>query len=398
MQEPERGIARVLYRLRTQGPQWIIRRVSSEWTLPTTLPGRLIHRVCRLLLGSGYALFRARTRWKIERSDTAATLFAFYDLKVEPVTFDVTFFLVAADLERRRQGLKDIHVVFVPGPGNGLRTEMADYELVVDFEARRWRLHNILIDAVSFLSACSGFSVLGSRAEAEAVVAIAAQRKYPLGYEPHLPGAFHPRDFLVPARKKVRPIGVLHATSQGLRYVDQWIAGHAKGRRLLAVTLRDYEFGAARNSDLSAWGDFVRQLDRRVWCPVFILDTERACDRIPEALQLFEVMLAASWNLHLRMALYERAWLNLGVNNGPMSLCWMNDQSRYITFKMATPSVAQSTVAFQLSRGFEPGQSLPFATPFQKFVWEDDSFDVINKEFLRMVKQIEDMSGTRDTV
>jgi hypothetical protein len=89
------------------------------------------------------------------------------------------------------------------------------------------------------------------------------------------------------------------------------------------------------------------------------------------------------------MALYERAWLNMGVNNGPMGLCWLNDQTRYITFKMVTPTVAQTTVEFNRSRGFEPNESLPFATPLQKWVWEDDTVEVIRREFQSMVAVIE---------
>ena len=33
------------------------------------------------------------------------------------------------------------------------------------------------------------------------------------------------------------------------------------------------------------------------------------------------------------MALYERAFLNLGVNNGPMGLAWLNEKVRYATLK-----------------------------------------------------------------
>ena len=62
---------------------------------------------------------------------------------------------------------------------------------------------------------------------------------------------------------------------------------------------------------------------------------------------------------------------------------------------MVTPSVSQTTVAFNRSRGFEPNQSLPFATAFQRWVWEDDSLDVIEREFQQMVARVENASLSR---
>ncbi len=164
---------------------------------------------------------------------------------------------------------------------------------------------------------------------------------------------------------------------------------------MITITLRDYEYNPGRNSNVAAWAEFARRLDPCVWMPVFVLDTERTLDEAQLAIRGFTVFREVAWNVGLRMALYERAWLNLGVNNGPMALCWLNDRTRYITFKMVTPGVAGSTVVFNRSRGFEPNQSLPFATPYQKWVWEEDGLEVIEREFQRMVGRIENASHSQ---
>ncbi len=78
-------------------------------------------------------------------------LFAFYDLKVAPVTFDFVWFLAAAD---RRSGLKSTHVVIVPGPQKGGRRERDDYNAVIDAEMRQARIHNILVQACRVLPSC----------------------------------------------------------------------------------------------------------------------------------------------------------------------------------------------------------------------------------------------------
>src|SRR4029453_9096309 len=88
--------------------------------------------------------------------DAARTLFAFYDLQVSPITFDFLWFLVGADLERRRRGLEAVHVVIVPGRASGLRRERDDYEGVVDAEARTQRISNILFPACALLPTAAG--------------------------------------------------------------------------------------------------------------------------------------------------------------------------------------------------------------------------------------------------
>ena len=74
----------------------------------------------------------------------------------------------------------------------------------------------------------------------------------------------------------------------------------------------------------------------------------------------------AAINLGLRMALYERAYVNLGVNNGPMGLCWLNDRTRYVTFKMLTDAVPQTTPEYMRHLGYEIGEQLPGAKPWQQ--------------------------------
>ena len=99
--------------------------------------------------------------------------------------------------------------------------------------------------------------------------------------------------------------------------------------------------------------------------------------------------------LGLRMALYERAYLNLGVNNGPMGLCWLNDRTRYITFKMLSAAAPHTTSEYMEFLGFKIGESLPFATPWQQWVWQDDELDVIESAFAAMLRRLEPSSEAK---
>lgn len=310
----------------------------------------------------------------------ADTLLAFYDLKVSPITFDFLWFLAAADLTRRRVGARSVHVVVVPGTSDGVRIERDDYEDVISPDARRLRLFNLTIPATALLPSISGLTLAGTRAEA-ALLRRAATHVYPVGYETALPSFMHPSECLNAARTDGAEIAVLRAPRAALDALDQWLAPRLGERRLIVITLRHYAYMPARNSSIAEWTSFARSLDPKQFFVVFVPDTNQTLG-LPTEFEGITVFGEAAWNLVLRMALYERAFINLGINNGPMGLCWLNARTRYITLRMRTESVPQTTLAYTSSLGFEPYRSLPFATPFQKLLWDEpDTAEVIRREF-----------------
>ncbi len=320
----------------------------------------------------------------------ARTLLAFYDLKVAPATFDFLWFLAGADLRRRVVGADNVHVVIVPGPHKGVRRETDDYESVIASDARRLRVFNIIVPAVALLPSASGLTLAGTRAEA-ARIRDMATHVYPQEYEPSLPTYGLPSDALEHSRGGETEIAVLRAQQTALDAIDRWLAPRLNCRRLVVVTVRLYEYMEARNSSVAEWAAFVRGLNRDEWLPVIVPDTNQTLDLPHSDLEGIEVFGEAAWNLPLRMALYQRAYLNLGVNGGPMGLCWLNSETRYITFRMLTPSVPQTTPEHMRSLGSEPGQSLPFATSFQRWLWDEpDKAAVIRRQFDIMVAKIQE--------
>jgi hypothetical protein len=212
---------------------------------------------------------------------------------------------------------------------------------------------------------------------------------YPAHYEPSLPVAHLPTELLACRSDQNEQIGILRSPTQGLRYVERWMGPRLSGKKLITITLRNYGFMPARNSNLEAWAAFAHRLDSARYLPVFVLDTELTLDPLPSALTGFEVFREASWNVWLRMALYESSYLNLGVNTGPLFMCVLNAKTRVLIFKMITPEAPQATEEFLVKLGYRIGGQLPFATPFQRLIWEDDTLETIEREFSRMVDQIE---------
>lgn len=379
--------------VRAEGLGWVLRRL--RYRTPHTPAGRAVHTGFRRLIGLMLEAPRAiRRRLGAAPAADADTLYAFYDLQVAPISYDVSWFASTADRARRRMGLSRLHFVIVPGVKNGLREERKAYESVVDASVRLWRLHNIVVPILTLVPSFAGLSITPSRDAAGALRAAAGGRVYPAHYEPALPVAHWPSELLTELGEPGEEIGVLRSSVQGLRYVERWLASRLKGRRLVTITIRDYNFMPSRNSNLEAWASFARRLDVTQYLPVFVLDTERTLDTLPAPLAGFEIFREASWNLWLRMALYEVSYLNLGVNNGPLFMCVHNARTRVLIFKIVTPSAPQTTEELMATLGFKIGGQIPFATPFQRLVWENDNLETIEREFVRMTRLIGE-SGAR---
>ena len=106
-------------------------------------------------------------------------LYAFYDLGVAPITFDFLWFLVGAELERKRRSLSSVHAVIVPGPRDGLRKENPELERSLDPATRRGRIINLLVPACALLPTLSGVTLAGSREQADRLVEAAANAVFP---------------------------------------------------------------------------------------------------------------------------------------------------------------------------------------------------------------------------
>jgi hypothetical protein len=380
----DRRLGTLLRKARTRGLGWVWRRLVAEARTPDTPVGRRLAPAARALALAWAAPGRTLARITADPAVGADTLFLIYDLEVAPVTFDLVIALALADADRRRAGLGRLRVVFVPGPLDGLRFEPEDYARAVPADARRWRLHHLLTPMCWLAPACAGVTVAASRAEAAALFRTQVDHHHPPAYLPAVPRA--PDNAEVTRRAAAgEDLACLAAPPAARAHVAAWLAARAEGRAPVTVTLRGYGYMADRDSDRAAWAGFVAGLDRRRFLPILVPDLDQAAavddPLFPDVARFPE----AVWNLHLRMALYEAAHVNLGVNGGPMALCWFNPRCRYLLFKQVVEGAPQTTLAAFLALGFQPGIDPPFAGPGQRWVWAPDDQPTIEAAFARFI-------------
>ncbi|MCC6779451.1 MAG: hypothetical protein IT537_22955 [Hyphomicrobiales bacterium] len=378
----------VVDKVKVRGWRWAWQRLCRELHYPETTQGVNLRRInagIYAIVAHGLLLLPALVLRLVGRR----TLTLFYDLDVAPVTFDVIDYLMVAELERRRRGLARIHVVIVPGRADGLRAETPEYEAAVDHAMRRWRLHNLVVPLLSLLPTCSGYTLCSSRRQATVLRLLTSGAVHPPSYWPAFPKVPLRRLLFDAARAGVPIFPGLQVPEQGLRYVRAWLSTYAADRRAVVITLRQYGYSPARNSNMAAWIDFARRLDKRRYVPVFVLDIATTMERPVPELEEFMIFREAPFNMTMRAALYQMAWLNICQAHGPTELMWYNEQCRYLIF-FTLGSSPETQAEFLRGYGMEPGETPAFARPHQRWVWAPDDLPNIEREFLAMANAIDD--------
>jgi len=381
-------VRRALIRLKNRGVRSSLQRVVEEISTPTTATGRCFRIIAKGLTWPFSILRAICFRLLTAKLPNRKTLYAFYDLQVEAVSFDFLWFLAGAELARLKYGKERIQVVIVPprtglddanGSDGSIETSATRGPPLAP-NSRDWRIHNVLLQAITLLPSAVGGILCADRREAS-LIRQYASRVYPYGYSVAFPRYHSPGECIAAGTAGSQTVACLRAPPQAQKYVGQWMADRTDGRRVISITLREYAVAPGRNSTKDAWIAFAREISDAGYLPVFVRDTEVALVEDDPIDTEFLVFQEAAWSIPLRAAFYEACYLNMGVNNGPMAICWLDSEVRYLTFKMVSSASSDTTSAAYRARGIEPYQPFSFARPAQQTVWEDDDIQTLRDEF-----------------
>jgi hypothetical protein len=326
-----------------------------------------------------------------QTSDQVETLQVFYDLKWYPVSFDLAYFLMSAEVARADRGLRQMSLVFVP-QYDAIRPDVppdtTDWDLATHIA---WRFGHICLPVVSMFPTLIGFRVAPHRAEALAQWT-AAKHQFPDRKDPtNLPCAslntYYRTAFArvhANPEKYQRP----RALAELVAAVNESFAEHRRGRRLIVITLRHTRFSSSRNSNIKAWMKFASNLDATRYFPLFVPDTDTAFTADYGEWNS-RCVREAAFDLNLRMALYEAAWLNLSASSGAFGFATLNDRCRTLGFNFVVSGASEASSASLEAFGFPIGKDPLYATQFQHWVWEEDEYPVIVREFAKMAEIIE---------
>jgi tetratricopeptide (TPR) repeat protein len=329
-----------------------------------------------------------KSRIDIEATSDEVTLYAFYDLRASPVTFDFFQFLILADLDRKKRGLNRLHIVIIPESPEVRREWLLDRFDKTDVD---WRVRQILVPGCSLMPSCRGLvTVCGSRDEADKFFLIADKYVFPEGCSVNNPIPRFQLSEITAVHVCGEEWSSLKATGQAIEMVRTWMDGYAKDRRVVSITLREADYGNEKNSNIAEWAKFAKSLDTRKYLPVIIRDTYAVNGKLPDELIGLTMFNEIAINLELRMAFYEECYLNLLTNGGPLALCMLNKNVKFLSFKPMVKRWHDSTArGLQAAVGVGIGDQPHFSNSYQRWVWADDDYEVIRQNFTRMEVFIE---------
>ncbi len=154
-----------------------------------------------------------------------------------------------------------------------------------------------------------------------------------------------------------------------------------RGEKPVIITLRESSIQRERNSQIAEWMRFAESIEKDF--PIlFIRDTSMA--NYP--LSRWRTWPRASTCIEIRAALYQHAYCNLMVGNGPQ--IWATfSPAPYLLFKQLIPALPDwqqgTELGWKVQEHMEVGDNWPWAGKGQRITWKDDTFSNISAEFKR---------------
>ncbi len=297
---------------------------------------------------------------------------AFYP---DPPSHDFLVWLVIAELVRRQKdsldplqvrfGLIKDQLGFVDFGAHGILSGSA-YQCGVSRAYYETMLANVLRPAIKMIGAVEIQPPLHVNASADLEqVADFAEYDYHIGH-------------LVDAGRAGFEIPKFCPPLWAFEEVEAFL-GHDK--QPVVITLRETGAQPERNSRLEEWLTFARSIQHD-YSVIFLRDTAVAAEQLEG--NEFPIWPRASENAYIRAALYQRAYCNLMVSNGPIGWCEFTD-APFLAFKQLVPSLPKwehgNEKGWRSQAHMKVGDQYPWSTPKQRLTWTDDSFEEIAREF-----------------
>ena len=276
----------------------------------------------------------------------------FYDFSVSPYSYDFAVFLMAARANECEE------IVLVPGRRwvKGPDGKPVEFQKCTPGE-QEYRLNAIIKGLCDNVIECQ------TREEAKLLW---HKDCFPPGYTIEKPVQAHTVGAVL-KQLKIMPF------MPKQEYLDAVEADGWNDPRMVVITIRQSHIKSGRNSTVDEWikaADWMRSIGLAV---VFVPDTEfpdvdfgghRSCPK-------------AALDVQYRLALYEKAYLNVGVNNGPLALN-MFSRRPMLYFRPITHGYHESTAEFWRANGVPVRSQMPWFSILQRIIWEGtDDFENI---------------------
>ncbi|ESP90414.1 hypothetical protein [Pseudoalteromonas luteoviolacea] len=305
-------------------------------------------------------------------------LYAIYDLGSSIATFDATNFAVLAEAKRIELGKKHIHFIVVPKRNfqQSIRLHAVHAEDDVN-----WRVNHILNPLFQCIKSTTGISYLNAREELSGILGESAH-VFPSNFSlQHTQPQMGYPEIIAQTQKGV-DVAHLEAPATAKRLVDNYIQHHCADKQIITITMREYNMHEQRNSSADGWSKFLAELDTDKYYPIIIRDTYQATTPIAESLSHIEQFPLASMDLTVRVALYQRAFLNFSIPTGPAYMFYFIKPCPSIVFRTFNEEHFSTSKVTVEKGGFFFEQQPEFRHhDNQRVFWGEENYENITAAF-----------------
>jgi hypothetical protein len=295
-----------------------------------------------------------------------------YDTLLNPVTFDFLDYLYYAIFLSRQTSKKYVDILIVSRSNMELSRE-EHYIAAVGSDNIEWRLTNLIIPLSRLFPSVGRIYMLDQEEGFEIV------KRYP---------NVHPEgySYITPKTAAVRRddpnlqyYPTLKVCDTAKKIVEAYFPLTDK-RRIVTITLRTYDYIPSRNSNIACWVDFANELDPLKYRIVFVPDASMHGVASIDEIKNFEIFDSACWNIELRAALYQRAWMNMGVACGPLAISGFMEPVLTIMIDRSLDYPVDYLEGI-VSSGITPGETPNFYSSSCRFYLGQDNKETILKLF-----------------
>jgi hypothetical protein len=343
-------------------PSRFASRLKHEFLAPTTLLSGMCRNIYTIFFPNRSALLKGN----------ADRLLFVYDTLVNPVTFDFMYYMYYADCMRRRMGKRYIDILFV-NRADLAQSREENYVAAIGDDNIYWRISNLLVPMTRLYEAVGRVCIVDKDMAFE--IAEGYSTIHPQGYSYSTPktAAIRLDD---PGYEYGQALTVSKTAQQ---IIEAYIPSSDK-RRIVTITLRTYDYIPVRNSSVASWVAFARTLDPTRFRVIFVPDASKQGVQTFHEIKEFETFDFVCWNIELRAALYQRAWMNMGIVCGPLTLSALMDNvlTVMIDRTLDYPEEFRNNI---LSNGVIPGEAPHFYSKTCRFYLGLDNEETIRKVF-----------------
>ena len=313
------------------------------------------------------------------------TLHALCDFELIGYTFNFAEYIVQLNKYIKENNIKKFNIILIPTfpDTTNFRNEYYPKEKIarsmIDQEEINWRLFNIIIPLIDCsYNKPSEIIVIQNRASLNDYL---NKNTFPVNYSKLTPKTNDIND-LYKNTFSLKSIG-LKSNKIGREFIDNWsMIFNLDLSKTVTINIRDQEFDPKRNSNINEWLKFANYLKQLSYNVIILPDTNKLWS-LENVFKDFIIAKDISTSIHLRIALYEKVFLNFFVPNGVSLLSILNYKSNYIFLKAG---VIKGSVVHTKEQWIVDGDFC-FSNENQKLVYNEDSFENIKKAFKEYINK-----------